>query len=290
MRLKLSINGYGVSVIQRLCKTSAKKNLYWEIKDKVIEEQFDGTRNIKRTAKVKVYGLDSNKAVRARLIEILYERVRYHKDKFIIPILHKEMCGMQIKKNGKCEHSDNTHDDNVFSYLMAMYVWYDGINLVENFGIRKNTIKTDEDVEIIDGDIDASIEKKEKLDLHQLEYDEDEDPNDLNSAYQFLEETKNFKTSKQFHDETYLADLVHKETMITYNPIAKEAYCKQTGIDPNNFNSNTIGLNQTTVILPDNLFGGVDLDNENLDIYGEENAVNNRSPLVGNLSGYWDRL
>ena len=171
MRLSLNNNGYGVAVIQRLCKTSVKKNLYWEIKDKVIEEEFDGTRNIKRTAKVKVYGLDSNKAIRARLIEILYERVKYHKDKFIIPILHKEMCGMQVKKNGKTEHSDNTHDDNVFSYLMAMYVWYDGKDLVEKFGIRKNTIKTDEDIEIVDGDIDTAIEKKEKLDLHQLEYD-----------------------------------------------------------------------------------------------------------------------
>ena len=74
--------GFGVSVIQRLCKTSAKKNLYWEIKDKVIEEAFNGVRTIKKQQKVRVYGTDSTKDVRARLIEILYDRVAYHKQKF----------------------------------------------------------------------------------------------------------------------------------------------------------------------------------------------------------------
>ena len=67
--------GFGVSVIQRLCKTSVKKNLYWEVKDKVIEEAFNGVRTVKKAQKVRVYGLDSTKDVRARLIEILYDRV-----------------------------------------------------------------------------------------------------------------------------------------------------------------------------------------------------------------------
>ena len=137
--------GFGTSVIQRLVKTSVKNNLYWEIKDKVIEETFNGVRVEKRPRKVKVYGLDSTKNVRARLIEILMERVSYHKDKFVAGILLDEMKAMQVKKNGKVEHSDRSHDDQVFSYLMALYVWYDGHNLIENFGIRKSTIKTDTD-------------------------------------------------------------------------------------------------------------------------------------------------
>ena len=86
-----------------------------------------------------MYGTDSTKDVRARLIEILYDRVAYHKDKFIAPILLKEMEAMEVKKNGKVEHSDNSHDDQVFSYLMALYVWYEGKNLAENFHIIKNT-------------------------------------------------------------------------------------------------------------------------------------------------------
>ena len=281
--------GYGVSVIQRLCKTTVKKNLYWEIKDKIIEEQFDGTRNIKRTAKVKVYGLDSNKAVRARLIELLYERVRYHKDKFIIPILHQEMCGMQVKKNGKVEHSDNTHDDNIFSYLMTLYVWYDGVDLMEKFGIRKNTIKTDEDVEILEGDIEEANEKKAKLDLHELEYDEDDGATEeIREAYKFIEESLNFKTSAQLHDETYLSDMRHRDELLTYNKIARESYCKQNGIDPDTYTVNTPGIDSNIVILPDKVFGGVG-DEDDMDLFGDDN-VTNRSPLTGNLSNFWNQL
>lgn len=65
----------------------------------------------KNHRRVRVYGLDSTKNVRARLIEILMERVMYHKDKFIAPILHEEMKAMQVKKNGKVEHSDQSHDE-----------------------------------------------------------------------------------------------------------------------------------------------------------------------------------
>jgi hypothetical protein len=114
LRLYQNINGFGIAVVQRLCKTSVKKNLYWELKEKVVEEEFAGAFHNKHKRLLKVYGLDSTKAVRARLIEILMERVRYHKDKFIAPILHTEMQSMEVKKTGKVEHSDNSHDDNVF--------------------------------------------------------------------------------------------------------------------------------------------------------------------------------
>ena len=288
MRLNLNKNGFGVAVVQRLCKTSVKKNLYWEIKDKVIEEQYDGTRNIKRTAKVKVYGTDSNKQVRARLIEILYDRVRYHKDKFIIPILHQEMCGLQIKKDGRVNHSDNTHDDNVFSYLMALHVWYEGHDLLERYGIRKNTIKTDEDVEMIEGDIESAIEKKVQVDLHELEYDEDNDPNDLHSAYRFLEETKNFKTSSQFHEETYLHDMQVRDNLLTFNTAARESFCQQNNIDPSTFTTNTLGIDASMTTLPDSLFGETDDDMFN-DEYSS-NPNHNKSNLVGNLSQYWNQL
>ena len=111
----IKLSGFGVSVVQRLCKTSVKKNLYWEVKDKVIEETYNGVRMDRKPRKVKVYGLDSNKAVRSRLIEILVERVTYHKDKFVAPILHNEMRAMEIKKNGKVEPPDKSHDDEVLS-------------------------------------------------------------------------------------------------------------------------------------------------------------------------------
>lgn len=139
--------GFGASVLAKLISSSIKKNLYYEIKDKVIEEQNDGTRVIKKVQKTKVYGLDSTKSKRDMLIQILRERMDNHKDKFISKRIYDELIGMEVKRNGKVEHSSNTHDDLVFAYLMAMYMWYEGKDLKERFNIVKTTIKTDESID-----------------------------------------------------------------------------------------------------------------------------------------------
>ncbi len=150
----------------------------------------------KKPRKVKVYGLDSTKAIRARLIEILQERVRYHKDKFIAPILYDEMRSMEVKKNGKVEHSDRTHDDQVFSYLMALYVWYDGKNLAENWQIRKNTLKTDDARELEENAFEDEIESNNtNVDFRSSTFEMDEE---ISKELEWVE-NDTFITSKQMH-------------------------------------------------------------------------------------------
>lgn len=139
--------GYGASVLGKLVGSPIKKNLYYEIKDKVLEERQQGTKVIKRTQPTKVYGLDSTKSVRELLIQILRERVEYHKDKFVSETIYQELIGMEVKRNGRVDHSANTHDDQTFSMLMALYVWYEGKDLMSRFGIQKGTIRTDEDID-----------------------------------------------------------------------------------------------------------------------------------------------
>lgn len=136
-----------------------KKNLYYEIKDTIVEEKQDGVHAYKQKLRTKVYGLNSTKEVRRKLIDLLIERVENHKDKIISPIIYNELLGMEIKRNGKVEHSASTHDDQVFAMLMALYMWYEGVNMGERFGLKKVSIKTDEDVdEQIDYYNDDSIE------------------------------------------------------------------------------------------------------------------------------------
>ena len=109
--------GYGASVLAKLLTTSIKNNLYYTIKDKVVEERFEVGKVIKKTQKTKVYGSDSTHAEREQLMEILRDRVEYHKDKIISKTIYDELCGLEVKKNGRIEHSTNTHDDQVFSWL-----------------------------------------------------------------------------------------------------------------------------------------------------------------------------
>ena len=135
--------GFGASVLAALIASKVKHNLYYEIKDRVIEEHVFGNNIHKMTQKTKVYGTDNTKNTRDALIQILRERVEYHKDKFVSPNIFEELCGMEVKKNGKIEHSVNTHDDSVFALLMALYVWYEGKDIAERYGIQKQAIKTD---------------------------------------------------------------------------------------------------------------------------------------------------
>lgn len=139
--------GYGNSVLSKLINSSIKRNLYFEIKDRVIEERYHNGQVIKSTKKTKIYGLDTTKQVRDQLMEILRERMKYHKDKFVCPVIYNELEGLEVKRSGRIEHSANSHDDQVISLLLALYVWYEGRNLLELYGIEKSSIKTDEDME-----------------------------------------------------------------------------------------------------------------------------------------------
>ena len=129
----------------QLLKTKIKRNLYYEIKDRVLEEKFNGMTMQKTTRKVKVYGFDETKNSRELLMGILRDRMDNHKAKFISPIIYNELCTLEVKKNGRIEHSANAHDDQIFSYLMALYIWYEGKDVMERYGLQKGTILSDED-------------------------------------------------------------------------------------------------------------------------------------------------
>ncbi|MBP5595727.1 MAG: hypothetical protein J6Y02_10120 [Pseudobutyrivibrio sp.] len=139
--------GFGASVIAKLKVSKIKKNLYYEIKDKVVEERIEGSRIARKTQRVKVYGLDNTKSTREELMEILRERMEYHKDKFVSPQIYHELTTLEVKRNGRIEHSSTEHDDSIFSLLMALYVYYNGKNLKENWGINKRTLKSDENLD-----------------------------------------------------------------------------------------------------------------------------------------------
>lgn len=276
--------GFGLSVIQRLVKTSIKKNLFYEIKDQVTGESWDGIRMKKIKQKVRVYGLNSSKQVRARLIEILFERMNYHKDKFVAPILHDELKSMETKKGGKVEHSDKTHDDQVFSYLMAMYVWYDGTNLAERYGIQKNMIATDEGkaIEALTMDTEE-LDATEKVDIDSMIND---DLNDMIvQQVEVLKESAKSKLASEFILQQALEDQRSIQA-IGADPVMRKAYIEKYHIDP----ESTFGVFDDPNIyttIPDDVF---DLDADvSFDITGEDMDLP-QDHIVGNLAEAWRSL
>ena len=183
---------------------------------------------------------------------------------------------MEVKKNGKVEHSQNSHDDQVFSYLMALYVWYDGKNLAERFHIVKNTIKTDTDVDIEALEIEDSLEATEKVDLESSVYDPDAE---ILQDLEWVESNVRMITSVDLRNEYYTKTNQSREILLSTNKDARIAYAKETGVDPQMYAN---GQYTTFVTLPDTLFMDNDLDME------EDNNVH--SVLAGNMKDWWDRV
>lgn len=228
----MKLSGFGRGVVQRLVKTNVKRNLYFEIKEAVIEESMTANGVNKRKALVKRYGLNTNAEIRSRLIEILYERVNYHKDKFICPTICEEMSGMQVKRSGKVEHSDHTHDDQVFSYLMALYVWYEGRNIMENWNIMKNTIRTDTDEELLESEIDRD-NKTETVRLDECDIIGDDD---VQMQMQYLNDPKRGMLKIQYNMMSVKSEDDELNYMMSSNKVFRKAYNDKYHNDDTNGN------------------------------------------------------
>lgn len=228
--------GYGASVLSKLIATSIKPNLYYEIKDKVIEERFNGTKSVRKTQKTKIFGLDSTRDTRELLIQILRERMDYHKDKFICPIIYQELEGMEVKKNGRVEHSSNTHDDQVFSYLMALYVWYYGGDLMERWGIQKSTIKTDQDLD------EAVVTIDEKY-ADIIEDIENIDNDEIQQQLEILNSNKSMLYEEWMQNEFKKDQEAMNNLLAT--KLGRMAYAKQYNCDTEELDTGMIRLPET---------------------------------------------
>ena len=260
--------GYGSTVISKLIKMGLKKNLYYEIKDVTVEERQDGIHAYKQKIRTKVFGLNSTKEVRKLLIDILIERVENHKDKIISPIIYNELLGMEIKRNGKVEHSNSTHDDQVFSMLMALYVWYEGVNLSERFGIKKTSIKTDDEV---DEQIDYYNDDTVEIVDHFNSDDElsDQIEQDINSAIAAGGISLNdFLKQREETEKAYLDQLIR-------TPLGEKAYRQKYSIPDDVPIENYIN-NGTQENIPDRVFLGF-YDQDNDQLYNSYNELMNRN-------------
>lgn len=234
--------GFGASVLSKLVTTSIKKNLFYEIKDKVIEERTNSSGQMTQLKKkMKVYGFDSTKNSREILIDILRQRMEHHKDKFISPQIYKELLTLEVKRNGRVEHSVNGHDDQIFSYLMALYVWYNGKNLMETWGIDKRSLKTDEDAE------EAIIELEDKYSDLVVDLGMPEGVNE-----EIDKQLKYLNSTKVVYNEDWMMKERQKDEeammKILSNSIGKQAYIDKYHVDAVNFN---IGNNYT---IPNEVF------------------------------------
>ena len=260
LRLYRNTIGFGASLIAKLRETSIKKNLYYEEKEQVVEETSDELgRPVRRKQRCKVYGINSTNNVRNMLIDLLRERVQSHKDKIKSKIIFDELSKMVVKRNGKVEHSDNSHDDLTFSYLMALYVWYEGKNL-RTWKINKSTIKTEENVDEILG---ITEEEKKYVDISEELVHEDNKSAISKEVDGYL---KQLNAGKGFMYDEFIKQQEQKEESqfreMMSNKVVREAYAKQSQMSLEDLNS-IYDFNETKI--PDSIFTNFNMSQEELD-------------------------
>ena len=255
--------GFGSSVIARLLQTSIRKNLFYTIKDKVVEERITGSAVHRRTQKTKVYGSDSTKAERENLMEILRDRVEYHKDKIISQTIYEELCGLEVKKNGKIEHSTNTHDDQVFSWLWALYVYYNGGDLMNNWGITKRVLRTDADLE----EAVVDIHEDNVPIVQELDIVDDEEIN------QQLEVMAKAPGQKMY--EEWLREELRKDDECLDRLLNDRAVKKSLG---ERYHLALKNNERAVETIPTDVF---------LNFYNDDSMTPKDTVRVGNLSQYW---
>lgn len=217
-------NGVGTGTLAQLMKSKIRNNLYYEIKERTIEERLDtvGIKSNKRKQLTKVYGVDNTKLVRERLMDLLTDRVRDHYDKFISPTLYEELKNLELKKTGKIDHSANSHDDGLFSYLYSIYPLYYGKNVRENWHISIPTLKTAQDeAEEIFQDYSATETISITRDIENLEHDE--------MIQEQLSQLDRTKLYQQFLAEQQAENDMAMAQILSTN-IGREAYARQFNV------------------------------------------------------------
>lgn len=139
---------------------------------------------------------------------------------------------------------------------MALYVWYDGKNVMENFNIQKNVIKTDEDEEIVEGELeqDTSMER-----VPMEEINMDYDSSELDDQLDYIKEASKYKLGYMFNNELYMREQQARDLLLATNKVARQAYNEKY-----NVSESETGVVKT-VMLPDTIF----MDDEQMLLSGK---------------------
>jgi hypothetical protein len=130
-------NSYGLNIIQTLMKDpNIESRMVREERVSLGEKSQKDGFVVKRRTKNYTYGIDTNVKTRRLMFELLPEIIETDYDKLVSPRLYEDIAGLERKPNGKIEHSNTSHDDNLMSYLIFRYALHYGTSLKERFKIN----------------------------------------------------------------------------------------------------------------------------------------------------------
>ena len=135
--LAIERNSLGDAVIQILKRTEVSYNLYYD-SDKFIvgdpDEKLDQRGFLVREAENRrSFGVFTSTKNREIMIQIMLRLVQEKKESFCTAYIINDLNNLIKKASGKIEARAGYHDDNIMSFLIAMYIRYHGKKL-SNWG------------------------------------------------------------------------------------------------------------------------------------------------------------
>jgi hypothetical protein len=187
--LAIERNHNGEAILAMLRSTEISHRLYWDnSKDIVasnVDEKLDNQGFLKKEAmKRKLYGISTNPASRPRMFALLDTWIRENKDKFVTNNIIDDLLKLVRTKTGKIEAASGFHDDSIMSFLMCLYLYYYGNNLMR-YGYERGLTST----EILSKHI-----KDSNIDVY--DYLSDTDKEFFSSQYKEIELYKQIEEDK----------------------------------------------------------------------------------------------
>ena len=140
-------NNKGRELINCFLETKYKYQLYYDdgkLLDKVIEKT-DPYGALKRASmERRAYGIYTSASNRVQYFAILENIMEERKDLLTTPYIVEDVCGLIRKVNGRIEAGEGSHDDNIFSYLLGLFVYiHSPYEKLEQYGIRRGQLDSD---------------------------------------------------------------------------------------------------------------------------------------------------
>ena len=131
-------NNRGREAINCFLASRYKYNLYYDdgkLTSKIVSST-DPYGNLKKAAyERQAYGFYTS-SNRSALYAILENLMKEGKDILIGEYIVDDICGLIRKTNGRVEAGPGKHDDNIMSYLIGLYIYYNAdYSFLESFGI-----------------------------------------------------------------------------------------------------------------------------------------------------------
>ena len=143
-------NSLGDAIISMLKETEVRSNLYYD-PDKYIvgnpDEKLDEYGILKRNAiNQRSFGVFTQHKNREMMMQILMRLVDEKKDAFATAYIIDDLNNLVKTASGKIQARTGYHDDNIMSFLIAMFILYHGKDLIR-WGYKPGGVPVSDDIE-----------------------------------------------------------------------------------------------------------------------------------------------